>query len=141
MPPAGSFLFRQEAPQECGLRGRCRRSHFSKVRLPPAIDLFPFAARSTTPLKNPPGLKTNRVCTMASRINPPFSVAWYVTAFTERNALREIYPEGGDTYYFGIIDCPWSFGLHCQYCVSRAVFARQKEVSRLSAADGSRFEN
>ena len=39
VPPAGSFLSRQEAPQECGLRRRCRQSR--------------------PPLGIPPGLRTN----------------------------------------------------------------------------------
>ena len=42
VPPAGSFLSRQEAPQECGLRRRCQKAAL---------------------LKNSPGLKTNRACT------------------------------------------------------------------------------
>ena len=44
LPPAGSFLSRQEAPQECGLREALtaassrRRADVLVVRLPPAID-------------------------------------------------------------------------------------------------------
>ena len=62
VPPAGSFLSRQEAPQECGLRGRCQKA--DKLRCDCHRQSFMrFAARRTALLKNSPGLKTNRACT------------------------------------------------------------------------------
>ena len=46
-------------------------------------------------------------------------------------ALAGNISNGGDTYYFDIIDRPWGHWFHREHYVSRAIFARQKEVSRL----------
>ena len=59
VPPAGSFLSRQEAPQECGLRealtAACsrRRADVLVVRLPPAIDSLDSLRDAPPSLKNP----------------------------------------------------------------------------------------
>ena len=60
VPPAGSFLSRQEAPQECGSRGAVGKA--DELRFDCHWQSFiRFAARRTAPLKNLPGLRRDEV--------------------------------------------------------------------------------